>query len=558
MDNNFLGFFAQTAFEAYNDVIVIDVATMKASVMKFMLNPELEGKVVDAIMLDNMLKSSGMQLAEGKYLETSLKETFMDRCKKKQSGFLLNYRRTVDEKNLWGAIYLFVPNNFGEGENRVIFATVILDEIESIRNDIIRNAEKDILKVGRINAVENSTISIKLSYNEAANMKYYTGTSYQDEIEYVAKNLVHPDDRDIYLEHMNLSVIKKFYEDGYIDYGFLFRRKTTKLYEWVYIRISPVVSQVKSSDTYEYHLMSISESLLNYLSSTDYFTENHNKDLWDSEFEYSNYVSRIQIALFAFTYKYETFLEVDLKTSRYISFKSSVDARGTIFKHVGFYPEHAKEAIDNLYEGSDAEKLKGFIDLENIRGQLISNSTIHDNFRRKDGTLVSIIVGKTESIKGIPSKVNITSEVVNENTNQLKVVTFGNFEVYDANGNPIEFEKKQSKQVLAYLIDKVGYPISNADIVEDVLEKPIDDLNARKYASALVRKAMRDLENAGYPDVIIKEANHTRINKAAVDCDYYHLLDGNIYYWTLYHNEYMKEYSWAEETNSEITHYFDK
>lgn len=89
----------------------------------------------------------------------------------------------------------------------------------------------------------------------------------------------------------------------------------------------------------------------------------------------------------------------------------------------------------------------------------------------------------------------------------------------------------------------------------DALKNLLKDKTYIKYVSALVNYARRDLEAAGYADIIIKEWNSLRINTDKLDCDYYHLINGDASYFHQYHNEYMKEYSWAEETNSEILHY---
>lgn len=89
----------------------------------------------------------------------------------------------------------------------------------------------------------------------------------------------------------------------------------------------------------------------------------------------------------------------------------------------------------------------------------------------------------------------------------------------------------------------------------DAFRRMLKDKTSIKYVSALTRYAISDLEKAGYTDIIIKEWNSLRINTDKLDCDYYHLVNGDASYFHQYHNEYMKEYSWAEETNSEILHY---
>ena len=89
--------------------------------------------------------------------------------------------------------------------------------------------------------------------------------------------------------------------------------------------------------------------------------------------------------------------------------------------------------------------------------------------------------------------------------NGQQVKTFGNFDIYDENSNRIIFKRKQAKELLAYLIDKQGYPVTTREIVTEVLEKKETDKTYIKYVSALVGYAIKDLDVAGYTDIIIKE-----------------------------------------------------
>lgn len=134
----------------------------------------------------------------------------------------------------------------------------------------------------------------------------------------------------------------------------------------------------------------------------------------------------------------------------------------------------------------------------------------------------------------------------------LVIKTFGNFEISDSEGHPVKFRRKKSRELIAYLVDQYGYPVTTADVVKDVLEKSPEDKTAVKYVSALVKYATEDLEAAGYENVIIREWNSIRINVNKTECDYYSLIEGDISLWEKYHNEYMKEYSWAERTNAEL------
>lgn len=558
MDKNYFDIFTKMVINTYYDVVVLDVENLMTYVLKLGRKPELEGKEFPAMEILDYLFSQGASQEADKYIITGVWGTIRSRCEKHESGLVFNHRTLIHGQKRWLNVYMYVPECYGIDDTKVVFYSKLLSEEEALKHEIMMGVERGLYKIGKIYLNEDRIESLSISYNEKVSMKHFDGSGFSAEVKYIAENMIHPDDKEKYLDFLNPKKIEKYHRDGYRNYGFMCRRRSRKVYDWVFIKIDPTLDYKPDNMIFTIHVVEINSSVVNYVNDALKGISGEEKGLGNLSYGFTRYFDRIKVALGAFTYQFASFIEIELSSNHYISFKPEFGTNKALFSDEGDYLEDSLKVIEKLYEGEEAEKLRGFINLKNVSQQLVTNSAISDNFRRKTGELMKVTFAKTESIKGTPTIVNVTSEFLNEKTNQLKVVTFGNFEVYDSEGNPVYFEKKQSKQVLAYLIDKVGYPISNEDVITDVLEKPIDDLNARKYASALIRKAMKDLENAGYPDVIIKESSQTRINKDAVDCDYYHLLDGNIFYWRLYHNEYMKEYSWAEETNSEITHYFDK
>ncbi len=60
------------------------------------------------------------------------------------------------------------------------------------------------------------------------------------------------------------------------------------------------------------------------------------------------------------------------------------------------------------------------------------------------------------------------------------------------------------------------------------------------------------LASVGMEEVLIREHNQWAIRKELLDCDYYRLLDGDAEAAGDYHREYMKQYSWAEQTAARL------
>ena len=134
----------------------------------------------------------------------------------------------------------------------------------------------------------------------------------------------------------------------------------------------------------------------------------------------------------------------------------------------------------------------------------------------------------------------------NGGRNKLRVRTFGSFAAFDADNNCIRFSRTISKEIFAYLIDQCCYPVTSRDIAADVLEEDYFDRTISKKVSQYIADLIKDLELAGYQNVIIKQNRQIQINKDEVDCDLYNLLDGDTSVLNDYHGEYMIDYSWAE------------
>ena len=132
---------------------------------------------------------------------------------------------------------------------------------------------------------------------------------------------------------------------------------------------------------------------------------------------------------------------------------------------------------------------------------------------------------------------------------KLRVITFGNFIVYKNENEPMHFSRTRSKEILAYLIDRCGFPVTSRDIANDILEEPFDKQVSKKI-SKLVAFLLEDLKNAGFRDVVIKQNRQLQINKTRVSCDLYDALNGDMQAFNRFRGEYMMEYSWAEISDS--------
>ena len=76
-----------------------------------------------------------------------------------------------------------------------------------------------------------------------------------------------------------------------------------------------------------------------------------------------------------------------------------------------------------------------------------------------------------------------------------------------------------------------------------------DSLAGSVYRKTLTQ-LRRNLTDAGIGDLLIDMRNQRSVNVKLLDCDYYRFLEGDPRAIRVYNGEYMRNYSWGEETNA--------
>lgn len=135
------------------------------------------------------------------------------------------------------------------------------------------------------------------------------------------------------------------------------------------------------------------------------------------------------------------------------------------------------------------------------------------------------------------------------NNSKLKVVCFGDFEVFYKN-KPLEFKRKKTKELFAYLIDRKGSSVTSSQLIAKLWEDDDDMEKKKDLLYHLVSDLRQTLEKKGLEDVLNSQRNGYSIYPQMIDCDYYRMLEGDEYAQRTYAGEYMTQYSWAENTNS--------
>ncbi|MCF0127027.1 MAG: hypothetical protein HUJ70_00580 [Pseudobutyrivibrio sp.] len=129
---------------------------------------------------------------------------------------------------------------------------------------------------------------------------------------------------------------------------------------------------------------------------------------------------------------------------------------------------------------------------------------------------------------------------------EITVRCFGEFEIF-LNGKPLEFKRSRSKEVIAYLIDKNGREASTDEICDVLWEDSLEDKKNKNYLRQLFYDIVHVLNENHIEGLLKHRRTLFSIDVNMVDCDYYHYLKKDDGYEDLFQDEYMNQYSWAED-----------
>ena len=134
---------------------------------------------------------------------------------------------------------------------------------------------------------------------------------------------------------------------------------------------------------------------------------------------------------------------------------------------------------------------------------------------------------------------------------KLQVRCFGFFEVFWQE-KAVIFERKQTKELLAFLIDRNSV-CSAEDIAGQLWEDNSDVSACKTRIRTLIHDMKKTFSAIGMKDIIVRQRNLIGLRTDLIDCDYYRFLKGDMQAVNAFHGEYMNQYSWAEATLGRLT-----
>ena len=134
---------------------------------------------------------------------------------------------------------------------------------------------------------------------------------------------------------------------------------------------------------------------------------------------------------------------------------------------------------------------------------------------------------------------------------KLEVHCFGRFEVL-WRGAPLMFGRRQTKELLAYLIDRKGTVCAAEEIAATLWEDETNIDVMKTRLRQLISDLRGTLEKIGLEDMVIRRRGLLGLRLERVDCDYYRMLDGDPGAVNAFRGEYMAQYGWANFSEGNV------
>lgn len=129
----------------------------------------------------------------------------------------------------------------------------------------------------------------------------------------------------------------------------------------------------------------------------------------------------------------------------------------------------------------------------------------------------------------------------------LRVQCFGHFEVFYGS-LPVKFDRKDSKEVFAYLIDKKGAEVSESELRYLLWADNEDTPKKKSYIRTIISDIRNTFSNCGENEIIFNSRGYYYINPERLKCDYFDYLNGKYVQFAKF-GKYMEQYgSWADPT----------
>lgn len=119
-------------------------------------------------------------------------------------------------------------------------------------------------------------------------------------------------------------------------------------------------------------------------------------------------------------------------------------------------------------------------------------------------------------------------------------------------GMELRIPSNKCKEMLAFFVDRAGVAASSGEIISCLWPERSNDETTGTLLRVTYNRLLHMLEDAGIEHILMSKNRQRWLVRQSVDCDLYHILEGDLEAGKAYAGEYLREYSWAESTNAQL------
>lgn len=120
------------------------------------------------------------------------------------------------------------------------------------------------------------------------------------------------------------------------------------------------------------------------------------------------------------------------------------------------------------------------------------------------------------------------------------------------NGTPLHIPGAKARELFALLVDQGERGFTAGEGIAYLWPERENNAGTQSLLRMTYKRLLNTLEEAGAGYILASRENRRYLKVEEVDCDLYRILAGDKQAARKYNGEYLREYSWAEERNSQL------
>ena len=117
----------------------------------------------------------------------------------------------------------------------------------------------------------------------------------------------------------------------------------------------------------------------------------------------------------------------------------------------------------------------------------------------------------------------------------------------------MNIRRPKVEELLALLVDRGDAGITSKEASLCLWEENDGEEKSNSRFRVTMKRLMDILKDVGIEDIIFTEGRKKYIKKELIECDLYQILEEDESKISKYNGEYLKNYSWAEYRNGQLT-----